>query len=72
MMGIVVFCFLAGFVAGYLWGHKDGRMEEVGRWMDHSESTSKQLMDMDRLYSQKENELKAELDHYKRLATEKP
>lgn len=72
MMGIVVFVFLTGFVIGYLWGHRDGRLQEFGRHLDHREATMNREMDMDRLYSQKEEKLKAELDYYKRLAEEKP
>lgn len=69
-MGIVVFCFLIGFVVGYLWGHEDGRLKEFGRQMDNREATLRREMDMDRLYSQEVEKLEAELDYYKRLARE--
>lgn len=70
--GIIVFGFIAGFYAGYRWGHWDGRIEEVGHQFDNHEATERREMDMYHLYSQKEKELRAELDYYKRLAKETP
>ena len=69
---IAVFGFMVGFYAGYRWGHWDGRIEEVGHQFDNHVAIDRREMDMDRLYSQKEEKLKAELDYYKRLAKEKP
>lgn len=70
MMGIVVFCFLCGFYAGYRWGHWDGRIEETGRQMDNHVAIDRREMDMDRLYSQKVRELTSELHYWKQVAKE--